>query len=242
MRVRELFAGLFSGPRGSSPSPNDPTRILYSVQRWGPIFGSANQLVESGYYDEAVPLLEGILKEMAEISGPIVEDLRPKANGLLGIAHFRKGNLGLARRFTEKALAECREIGDAAGIRIYTEHLEIIALSSGLAAAEVHVIEIRARIVEAQKLSDEGWHDTSNEVLMGILNTVDEGAELEYRGKIYGLLGLNWFRLSDREKAQRYTELALAACTSKSDEEGVRIYSVNLGVIRRDRVRNSEAT
>jgi tetratricopeptide (TPR) repeat protein len=242
MRTRELFGGLFGGSRGSSRSPNDPTRILYRVQRWGPILASANQLVDSGRYDDAVQLLEGILKEMEGVSGPMVEDLRPKANGLLGIAQFRKGNLGPARRFTEEALAECRKIGDAEGIRIYREHLEIIALSSGLAAADESVMEIRARIVEAQKLSDEGWHDTSNEVLMGILGTVEEGADLEYRGKIYGLLGLNWFRLSDGEKAQRYTELALAACTSQSDEEGVRIYSVNLGLIRRDRARNSEAT
>jgi len=242
MRVRELLGGLFGASKGSSPSPNDPTRILYRVQRWGPILASANQLVDSGGYDEAVQLLEGILNEMEGVSGPIVEDLRPKATGLLGIAQFRKGNLGPARRFTREALAECRKIGDAEGIRIYTEHLEIIALSSGLAAADESVMEIRARIVEAQKLSDEGWHDTSNEVLMGILGTVEEEADLEYRGKIYGLLGLNWFRLSDTEKAQRYTELALAECTSKSDEEGVRIYSVNLGLIRRGRVRNSEAT
>jgi hypothetical protein len=236
MRLRELLGGLFGGSKGSFPSSDDPTRILYRAQRWGPILASANQLVNSGGYNEAVQLLEGILNEMDGLSGPVIEDLRPKANGLLGIAQFRKGNLGPARRFTEKALAECREIGDAEGIRIYTEHLQIITLASGLAAADDSVMEIRARIVEAQKLSDEGWHDTSNEVLMGILDRAEEGAGLEYRGKIYGLLGLNWFRLSDKEKAQHYTELALAECTSTSDEEGVRIYGVNLDLIRRDRV------
>jgi hypothetical protein len=151
MRVREFLGGLFGGSKSSSPFPNDPTRILHCVQRWGPILDSANHLVDSGSYDEAVQLLKGILNEMEGVSGPIVEDLRPKANGLLGIVQFRKGNLGPARRLTEEALAECRKIGDAEGIRIYTEHLEIIALSSGPTAAEDRVMEIRASSAQWKK-------------------------------------------------------------------------------------------
>jgi hypothetical protein len=242
MRLREFLGRLLGGSKGSSPSSDDPTRILYRVQQWGLILASADQLVQSGGYGEAVQLLEGILNEMEGVSGPVVEDLRPKANGLLGTAQFRKGKVGLARRFAEKALEECREIGDAEGIRIDTENLEIITLSSGFTGADEKVLEIRSRIVEAQKLSDEGWHKTSNEVLIGILDSINGGAGLEYRGKIYGLLGLNWFKLANKEKAQFYTELALAECMSKSDEQGIRIYGANLGLIRRDRVHNSEET
>jgi hypothetical protein len=53
----------------------------------------------------------------------------------------------------------------------------------------------------------------------------------EYRGKVYGLLGLNLFRLADPAQARYYTELALQHCTRVGDEQGARIYSFNLQVI-----------
>jgi len=183
-------------------------------------------------YDDALGSLEGILKGMEGSFGPVIDDLRPKVNGLIGILHFRKGNIRQARLSTEEALRECRRTGDQDGVRIYTEHLRLISVSEGLLGQNSAVMQVRRQIVDAQKLSDEGSYATSNRALMGMLDSAEQDALSEYRSKIFGLLGLNWYRLYDKEKAQHYTEMAVAACERTSDVEGLRIYSSNLNLIR----------
>jgi hypothetical protein len=153
-------------------------------------------------------------------------------NGLIGILHFRKGNIRQARLSTEEALRECRRTGDQGGVRIYTEHLRLISLSEGPRGQNSAVMQVRRQIVGAQKFSDEGWYATSNRALMGMLESAEQDALSEYRSKIFGLLGLNWYRLCDKEKAQHYTELAVAECKCTSDVEGLRIYGSNLNLIR----------
>ena len=206
--------------------------VLVSVTKWRHVFTSAQQLFEQGMYDDALGSLEGILKGMEGSFGPVIDDLRPKVNGLIGILHFRKGNIRQARLSTEEALRECRRTGDQDGVRIYTEHLRLISLSEGPRGQNSAVMQVRRQIVDAQKLSDEGSYATSNRALMGMLDSAEQDALSEYRSKIFGLLGLNWYRLYDKEKAQHYTEMAVAACERTSDVEGLRIYSSNLNLIR----------
>ncbi|GAA0531174.1 hypothetical protein GCM10011581_27960 [Saccharopolyspora subtropica] len=49
-----------------------------------------------------------------------------KVHGLIGLNHFRLGDLAAARRHTERAIAECRRRADPVGVRIYTANLATI--------------------------------------------------------------------------------------------------------------------
>ena len=84
---------------------------------------------------------------------------------------------------------------------------------------------------EARRLNEEGSFAQSNTILTAILSEM-EGASGgfidEYRPKIYGLLGVNFFNLGDIEMAQQYTQLALQECERLGDEEGAGIYRDNL--------------
>jgi tetratricopeptide (TPR) repeat protein len=199
------------------------------VNRWRGALAAANQLGNAGKYDQAIQALEAILKEMKGVTGTGIDDLRPKTNGALGNAYYFKGNTSLARQYIEAALAECRQIGDAEGVRVYSENLELVVLSS--AATDEETVRMRAEIVKAQKLSDEGWYELSNQTLMALLHPARE--ESRYKSKICGLAGLNYFRLNDREKAEHYTKVALDECRRAQDAEGVRIYGANLDCIVR---------
>jgi hypothetical protein len=123
-----------------------------------------------------------------------------------------------ARRFTALALADCQRIGDREGVRIYSENLNLLSnVGAAGAGGETAGDEARLRglIAKAQDVSDEVRYESSNQLLFEVLAEMrhaEPSLTDAYRGKVYGLLGLNLFRLGDFEEARRYTELALEDC------------------------------
>jgi tetratricopeptide (TPR) repeat protein len=211
---------------GSSDNP---------IPRWRNTRAAAQQRIAEGRFSQAIAILKELLHELDEASGSRVDDLRPKAYALLGQAHVGCGNFELGRHFTQLALDECRRLGDQEGVRIYTGQLRVIA---GVAAGESSSDEnepssvVRANIARAQRVSDEAEFADSNEILLKLLADKDRTEAVEeYRGKIHGLLGLNFSRLGDRDQARSHTEQALEHCKRSDDAEGVRIYSANLEAI-----------
>ncbi len=54
---------------------------------------------------------------------------------------------------------------------------------------------------------------------------------VDYQVNRRGLLGSNYFRLGDLQRAREHTERALEECEKNGDDDGVRIYRDNLRVI-----------
>jgi hypothetical protein len=213
-------------PQGTA-HPFDKVRYLMS---------RAQQKHEDGEFATSSTLLHEVLAEMDGWRGPFVDDLRAKAYGMLGANAVRLDAVPEAVRYTERALQCCIEIGDLEGQWIYSENLEAV-----YAAREIRLgtplgrqlMHYRERISYAQDLSDARLYVASNGVLRELL-TEFGGAEGDgevgkhYLGKIYGLLGLNHFRLGALSDARRFTEQALAECRLRGDLVGERIYAANL--------------
>jgi tetratricopeptide (TPR) repeat protein len=165
-----------------------------------------------------------------------VDDYRPKVFGLVGSNFFKLGDRDQALKYTELALNECKRSGDAEGVRVYTENLRVLSAAIFAESADqesVRLRRIRSAIARAQDLSDSARFDLSSSVLDEVLNDIgaDKNAAAEYRGKVYGLLGLNSYRLGQIESARSYTEKALEECDTTSDVEGIRVYTANLRTI-----------
>jgi hypothetical protein len=207
------------------------------IVRWRDTMSEAHARSAAGDYSQSNDLLLGVLSEMENNTGSAVDQYRPKVYGLLGTNYFWLRDLPNARKYTVLALEDCRRTGDEEGVRTYTENMALF--SSGTdhgdsQAATLPVIRFRKEIARAQDLSDEVRYDESNEVLDAVLremNSLPVGSQEAFRGKLYGLLGLNFFRLGKMADAGHYTELALKHCKQDGDEEGVRIYSSNIAVI-----------
>lgn len=86
-------------------------------------------------------------------------------------------------------------------------------------------------MMEAQRLSDAGQYAQSITVVQTILEEM-KGASGTFidvnRPKMYGLLGVNFFKLGDLEAAKSYTSQALDECERTGDDEGAGIYRENL--------------
>jgi hypothetical protein len=174
---------------------------------------------------------------MENYIGSAMDQYRPKVYGLLGTNYFWLRDLSNARKYTLLALEDCRRTGDEEGVRTYTENMALFSSGSDHGdsqAATPPVIRFRKEIARAQDLSDEVRYEESNEVLEAVLrkmNSLPVGSQEAFRGKVYGLLGLNLFRLGQMTDSRQYTELALKHCKQDGDEDGVRIYTLNIAVI-----------
>ncbi|MEE1754593.1 hypothetical protein [Streptomyces sp. SP18CS02] len=109
------------------------------------------------------------------------------------------------------------------------------ALRAGTSGS-VRLAECREAITQAQILSDRGRYAASNRVLRRLLAQGEhvppgEDPAGHYRGKIYGLMGLNHFRSGDRPAAAVWTRAALEQCRHERDELGVAVYQANLDEI-----------
>lgn len=97
--------------------------------------------------------------------------------------------------------------------------------------ADNPVVRWQDGLAEAQQLYEEGHYATSNDLLLRMLKEMEgaTGSAIDnLHSKMYGSLGVNFFRLGDLEHAQHYTELALKECQRTGDQAGIEIYRENL--------------
>jgi tetratricopeptide (TPR) repeat protein len=194
--------------------------------KWTAALARAERLSHAGDPRAAMAVLEPLIAELQAARGPFIDDLLAKAHGVLGGALLALGDVRGAWIFIRAALDGCARTGDLEAIRIHRDNLDLLRALTGEAALTV----LRARLVEAQRLSDCGRYADSNEILLELAN--GDGFE-PYVAKMCGLVGLNLYRLGAREDARAWTEMALQACHANEDEFGVTIYSQNLRVIER---------
>lgn len=216
-------------------SPDGPAN---PVNRWNYAYRRAQQLNETSEYAASSAELRALLEDMRGSAGPGVEDMLTKVLGLLGINALRLGLVDEALHHTEEALGRCRAAGDVEGVWIYTENLETLVVAKEVAdgtTAGQELTRTRRQLVFAQDLSDARRYQASSEVLHELLDVVEGTAGTRYLGKIYGLLGLNSFRLDDVPSAERFTQRALSECRDRQDYAGERIYTANLAEIGRRR-------
>lgn len=196
------------------------------VQRWQAELANGQALREAGRPDVAVGILGALLESFDGSSGPVVDDLVTRTRGALSAALLDLGDLGGARAYARAALEGCIAAFDLDGIRTYQENLDLLdalAAGPGLEA-------LREGLAEAQDLSDAGRYEASNALLQELASHSDAD---RYAGKLCGLVGLNLFRLGDRDGARSWTEAALKSCDAADDLYGMTIYAENLRVIDR---------
>jgi len=206
------------------------------IERWKYMYLRAQQLNEAGEFAASSAELHILLADMGGTIGTGVDDIRAKVFGLLGTNALRLSVIPEALRYFEDALRLCVASGDREGMWIYAESLEIVRVAKEVKAGAIagrQLIHTRERIAFAQDLSDARRYPASNDVLHDLLDEVTNNATpgVRYLGKLYGLLGLNYFRLGDLSAARRFTEQALAESQQRQDIAGDRIYSANLKVI-----------
>lgn len=209
------------------------------ITRWRNLFAKAQALAREGDYEASSALLNDLLPELKGAQGSAVDDYRTKVWGLLGSNAFYLGRRSEALELTTRALEDCRRCGDAAGVRAYTENLQVLSAAAAAEsddAASVRLCRIRAALARAQRLSDDARYDQSNDLLESVLADIEagDGPGCEYRGKALGLRGLNCFRLGDIAGARLHTASALAACQSRADGDGERVYALNLARIDKE--------
>lgn len=93
------------------------------IHTWQVDLGNAQQALNEGRFDFAISLLLRTDAAMETLTGSAIDTLRPMCLGMLGAAHFKKGNLAEAERYTTDALALCRKHGDNDGVAIYQRNL-----------------------------------------------------------------------------------------------------------------------
>jgi hypothetical protein len=187
-------------------------------------------------YEQSNTILERLIADLKETTGPAVNDLRAKVLGHVAHNYFMLQDLKLAREFTAKALEESDRVGDSIGCRTYRENLRF--LYSQPQAMDEQGIELEIRLLRkldrAQRLSDQNRLAESNELLDEIADWVSSEAGSpfrSYRGKIYGLMGSNYYFSGEKDLALHFTQAALAECRQCGDEDGIRIYQHNLTII-----------
>jgi hypothetical protein len=208
------------------------------IVRWREMMTEAHARTAAGDYVFSKDLLLKVLSEMEHMDGTAIDEYRSRVYGLLGTNFFSLRDLPNARKYTALALEECKRVGDGEGVRTYTENMALFSSATDqgdiLEPPTLPVARFRRQIARAQDLSDDVRYVESNDLLQATLREMDSlliGSHESFRGKLYGLLGLNLFRLGKLKEAEHYTQLALTHCTRNADEEGIRIYSVNIAVI-----------
>ncbi|WP_433525268.1 hypothetical protein ACQPZ2_09920 [Nocardia pseudovaccinii] len=208
------------------------------INAWHDQFVKAERLSNEGRHADSAATLERLLVELHGSTGPGIDDLLTKITGLLGVNAMRCGEFREAAHYTEDALRRCEDAGDREGAWIYAENLDAVVVARELESGTdigAQLARCRERIAFAQDLSDTGRYQGSNAVLHELLDELADhrNAGRRYLGKVYGLLGLNCFRLNEMTEAKRYTERAVTECRNRNDHFGDRIYSANLTVIDR---------
>ncbi len=193
------------------------------VDTWHRQLTQVDELLEAGYWERAVAVLQECVASLEQASGAFVDDLRAKAHGKMAVAFLGLEEFDRARTFTIAALASCKATGDLDGIRTYRENLDVLDAIVG----DESLVAVRNEVVAAQKLSDRGDYALSVETLTQLI----ERDRVHYQAKISGLLGLNLFHLGDLDRARELTSTAVEISRAQDDPHGVVVYTENLRVI-----------
>jgi tetratricopeptide (TPR) repeat protein len=188
----------------------------------------AEEFHATGRFREELSVLSELVASFSRAPGSWNERIRAKLFASVATAHLELGELDEAYRSTQRALDECVNSGDTEGIYVYRKNLEFID-SKRLVAS--HDPEFMRRLIEAQRLSDSGQFDVSNERLQELLRHATENPDHRLLGKIWGLMGFNLFKSHDTLGARAFTAKALDACRSSKDAHGITIYEFNLAFI-----------
>lgn len=89
-------------------------------------FKAASHLAELREYSKSSEILSQILRDLNELRGTGVPRIRAAVFGMLGTNCFHLQEFKEAQRYTELALQDCKEIGDQAGIAVYSENLRML--------------------------------------------------------------------------------------------------------------------
>jgi len=188
------------------------------------------RVYESGMYFDSVAMLLPIIAGLERVGGSTRDEWLGKMFGMLGLSYFRIHDWNRAKEFTQRALTECERTHDEAGVNAYRANLRMICSADPSSDSAI----CRKFIAQAQQLSDSGWFDKSNKVLLEVLQKLESTADLrEYRPKTFGLLGSNWFRLQDFSQAEHFTSQALQEAMQQRDAAAMMIYKANLDAISR---------
>jgi hypothetical protein len=225
----------------------EPMQLLCSydgdnpIRRWESGMAESESLEEVGDLEAAYRVLLGIAKEMEGACGSAVDEYFAKVLGRMGTQRFEMGDLEGAVDFTTRALDECRRTGDAQGIGVYSENLQMLQLLTQRSVQGAD-LDTRATIASAQALSDEGQYDASNELLDELMRhgvAIFDSDLAPLLGKIHGLRGLNFYHLGELDQAREATAVALHACEDSGDKLGVWVYQENLRSIERAAAKGS---
>jgi hypothetical protein len=222
-----------SAAKGDKPSDDDKSIGLLAAHERA---SESHRLSEQGAYRDSNAVLEALLADLERAHGPAVDEMRAKLLGLAGTNYFHLGAIDRSRAFTVKALEESRRVRDEIGVRTYVANLRF--LNSQPASKDARMIDLEFDLLKkldrSQRLSDQSRCKESNELLESILRAKEFDLAVmmdRYRGKIHGLMGQNNFILGDHSMARRCTEAAIQDCRHCGDEDGVRVYTHNLGSI-----------
>jgi hypothetical protein len=199
------------------------------------LYAEAHELHKQGKFNESNSMLREISTELQTLKGSLVQSLSAKVFGLLGSNYLKLTQIDKAKEYTEYAINECNLHGDATGVTVYEQNLALIQAYNVCQRDKHHpLIEIRSELVKAQKLSDKGDYNRSNALLINVLEkvTISNNPFIKkYECKVYGLEGLNYFRLKKISRAKKLTKLALQKAEHTKDRVGLVIYNSNLKTI-----------
>ena len=202
--------------------------------RWQNAAVQAEQLHHAGQYAQSNSILLPLLDEMKTATGGFITEYLPRVYGWLGSNTFHLGDLQAADMYTRQAIAACEPGCRAEITGIYRDNLlsvqtAIAVRAQGSAASPEFLL--RGQISRAQDLADGLRYQASIALLLQAMETSDTALLQPYRPKIFGLLGSDYYFLGDLTRAKEYTAQALEASRENQDDQGIRVYQVNLEVI-----------
>ena len=207
----------------------NPEIVNALVQDDDVVLTEAYRVYEAGMYADCVAMLLPIIAGLEAVGGTTADEWLGKMLGMAGNCCLWNREWANANEYTQRALKECERTQDEVGKSLYRANLRIIrcAVEPSSTAAIC-----RRLIAQAQQLSDSGWLEKSNAILVEVLGKLETTSELdEYRPKVFGLLGMNFFRINDLQQAWHFTSLAIPESVRQGDAKATMIYTANLDVI-----------
>jgi hypothetical protein len=207
----------------------NPEPVIALVQGDDVVLKETYRVYEAGMYAECLAMLSPIIAGLERVGGAATDEWLGKMLGMAGGCYLRNHDWIKANEYTQRALNECERTQDEVGMSAYKGNRRIIRCAdSSNTTALCHRL-----IAQAQQLSDSGWPEKSNAILIEVVEKIATTECEEYRPKVLGLLGSNFFRMHEFAQARHFTSLAILEATRQGDGKATMIYTANLDVITR---------